>query len=445
MNMETAERNTPKTKKYIDRTKYKSIILFLAIASSFVGHITVLDYLIATAWMIAALYLFNKDDFWVLFIPLSVFENTVFFYFTDYTIFKILLLLGVVKLAMSISSRTKILINRYTILFLLLAGYAILNLGDFLPGTVSLVICVITIFMMCFSSFKMRESEFFARAMFGYALFSVAAGIYGLLHGNSRVLTQNGIEMLRFCGTSADPNIMSYKFILGMIALLYTDFIKSKYLKIFLEIFLALMVFKTGSTTAIIALCITVAMSLLLQKPSLKKIITVSVSCFLIVFIVLNFDNFLVSLSKINFLNVPTTRLLEQYHSFVGGNVSEATSLRTDIWDGYMNYFRNEQGLAKQMFGGNVTNIYAIEKNFSSMSWAAAAHNTNIDILMCIGLVGLVLIYYIAIRALISDIKLYYESKEAIIAMRIITKAITVFYTFSISMFLSYGFMIFLI
>ena len=433
------------SKTYIKQKTYISIIVFLAMISSLVGQIALIDYFVSAAWIAVAFYLFNKEDFWLLFIPLSIFENTIFFFFTEFTVFKIFLLLSVVKLAISIFEENKMPAVRHIVVFLLLIGYALLNLRDFLPGLISLIICLLTIFMMCFSAYKMSDRIFFKKAMFGFAIFAIAAGVYGLLHGNSRVVSQNGVEMMRFCGTSSDPNIMSYKFILGMIALLYTDLIKRKSLKVVLEIFLLAMVFRTGSTTAILALGFVVIMVLLLQKSSLKKTLIVSLSAISVVVLLLNIDNVLFFLSDLKFLNLSTDRLLEQYYLFVGGDVSEATSLRTDIWDGYMDYFWNKQGIFSQLFGGNVTNIYAIEKNFAGMSWDAAAHSTTIDILMCVGIVGLLIIYYTSIKGLFQDIKLHRRKPEKVLAMRIIVKIITLFYALSLSMFLSYGFMIFLL
>ena len=60
-----------------DLVKYFKIILILACCSAFYGINTILNYVITTVWMLIALYLIKKDDFWTLFIPLSIFENTI--------------------------------------------------------------------------------------------------------------------------------------------------------------------------------------------------------------------------------------------------------------------------------------------------------------------------------------------------------------------------------
>lgn len=431
-------------RKYIGIAKYQRIILVLALFSAFVGHSTLLDYLVATVWMACALFLFNKEDFWVLFIPLSLFENTIFFYFTEYTVFKILLLIAIAKMLLSLIWSGKLRLNRYMLISLILFAYVLMNLGEFLPGKISMVICILTVFMMCYSTYKMRDCEFFKRAMFGFALFAVAAGIYGVLHGNTMVITQNGETMMRFCGTSADPNIMGYGFVIGFIALYYTDLIKSKALKLLMGLFLAIMIFRTGSTTALLALGVFIALSVILQRMSVKKTLAIMLGTVSVMLLLLNIEAVLTFIDNTNFLGIEGGRLLSQYYSFVGGDISEATTYRTEIWDGYMDYFWNQQGAVAQLFGGNVSNVYGIEKNFAGMSWLHAAHNTNIDMLMSIGIVGTVIIYLISLKGLIEDVKLYRREHGSVVAMKISVKLMTVFYTFSLSSFLSYGYMIFL-
>ncbi len=428
---------------YINRKKFMWILAGLAVASSFVGHSAIVDYAVATAWIICALYLFNKEDFWVLFVPLSIFENTIFFYFTDYTIFKILLLMAAFKWGVYIIRSNQLVVNRYTAVFLVLFIYAIFNLNEFLPGIISMAMCILSLCMMCYSACRLREEEFFKRAMLGFAFFAVAAGIYGMLHGNTLTLTQNGVQVMRFCGTSADPNIMGYKFMLGLAAVWFTDLIDNKLVKIAMGLFLIMVVFRTGSTTALLGMGLLAVMIVLFQHRSVKKTVIIIVAISLGILLLLNVENILIFLSDKSIFGFDSSRLLQQYYLFIGGDLSEATSLRTDIWIGYMEYFGNSQGTMAKLFGGNVTNIYAIEKNFSGMGWEAAAHNTNIDMLMCVGIIGVVVFYVSSFVGLKKDIATHIAENDPVIALRISVKLITYFFAWSLSMFLSYGYMVF--
>ncbi len=431
-------------KRYVKSTLYVKLVMFLAFLSAFLGHITVYDYLVSTAWICVALYLINKEDFWVLFVPLSIFENTIFFYFTNYTIFKILLLLSVAKLLLEYKQRS-VKINRFLLIFFMLAIYVIMNLQEVLLGTISIVICVLTMFMACFTCYKMQEGEFFKRAMFAFAVFAVAAGVYGVLHGNSRIVSADGELMLRFCGTSTDPNVMGYKFVIGFAALWFTDFIKSKAVRLLASVFLLYVILRTLSTTAVIALCIMAILIVVLQRRSFGKFFVVAAVCVGALLLFVNLENVLVFLAEKKPFGLNLDRLLKQYYSFSSGDISEATSLRTEIWSGYMDYFFHEQGVGAWLFGGNVSNIYGVEKNFAQMSWNAAAHNTNIDILMSVGFFGLFLVYLSCFITLKNSLADFQRSQDRLSAMRITVKFITLFYTFSFSAFLSYGFMIFLL
>lgn len=432
--------------KYLEETKYKYIILILAVLSAFYGQIVIFDYIITLTWIAIAIATFNKEDFWILFVPLSIFENTIFFFSTNYTIFKILLIMGVLKITLSINLKTKIYFNSYFLIFIMLLLYALIFLKNFLPGTIALFMCILSIFMICLTCYKLKNLDFFNRSMYGFALFAVSAGVYGLLHGNSLVFSSFGETTYRFTGTSSDPNIMGYKFIIGLIAVYFSNIIKNNFLRSLMEIFLIIMIFITASTTAIIALCLFIFLSMIFQKKSLRKIVSVTIFLTIGIIIILNIENILLYLSRNNIFGINGNRLLDQYYSFVEGDFSKMTSLRTDIWKGYINYFFNKQGFFAQLFGGNVSNIYGIEKNFAEMSWNAAAHNTNIDILMGVGIVGIFIIYFVSIKNLIIDIKKYLKNKSnttSITTMRIITKILTIFYSFSLSLFLSYGFMVF--
>jgi hypothetical protein len=210
-------------------------------------------------------------------------------------------------------------------------------------------------------------------------------------------------------------------------------------------IFLLLMIFRTGSTTAIIVIFVVSMSTLFLRKASLKKLIALFVFALATILLISNMENILMFIAENNFLGINGERLLNQYTQIVRGEIGDATSLRTDIWRGYVEYFFNEQGLAKQLFGGNIVNIYGVEKNFAHMTWDAAPHNANVDMFMSIGAVGTLVVYYAFCKSMLHDIKNLKGEHHSISAMRIIVRTVMLIYTFSLSMFLSYGFFIFFI
>ena len=98
-----------------------------------------------------------------------------------------------------------------------------------------------------------------------------------------------------------------------------------------------------------------------------------------------------------------------------------------------------------QLFGGNIVNIYGVEKNFALMSWAAIPHNTNIDMIMSVGIVGTLVVYFAFCKSTILDIKNLKGENHSVSAMRMVVRTVMLIYTFSLSMFLSYGFLIFFV
>ena len=112
--------------------------------------------------------------------------------------------------------------------------------------------------------------------------------------------------------------MMGFKFIIGIVALCYTDLIRSRLLKAIGGIFLLLMVFRTGSTTAIIVIFVVLMSMLFLRKTSLKKLIALFVFALATILLISNMENILMFIAENNFLGINGERLLNQYTMLYG-------------------------------------------------------------------------------------------------------------------------------
>ena len=346
---------------------------------------------------------------------------------------------------LSLAVVMRIVINRFIrwrrseiILFLLLSVYGILHLRKYIGGMFSLFLYICSMATMCESWHQLRDKELFEKTMFFFVCMGLSAGLYGLLNINSRIVIQNGITLNRFCGTSADPNVMGSKWVVCLIGVIFSSYIYKRNIKALLTIVIFVFILLTGSTTAIIACVVIILIYVKSIKISRRSFFLLLIISLIVIVLIIEFENILHLLSQHNIIGPNAQRILIQIAAAKAGDISTFSSLRTEIWKGYVDYYFNSQGIIKQLIGGNVSNIYGIEKNFANMSWIAAAHNTIIDVLMCIGLIGLINISGLFCYRLKEYIFSFKAHRDNQMLMRITIKAVVMVYAFSISFFPSY-------
>ena len=425
--------------KRLSIREYIMMCVVLSVASAFVGLNGILDLLVLGLWCGYTVKLFNTDDFYTLFLPLTLYEGLIVIP-NVMAFFKLLSLIYVIKLILV----RKFCWNGWSyILFFVLAWYAFLCLWEYLGGLAGFFIFICSVAAMCDTWSRFESEDMFERTMFFFLCMGLSCGLYGFLHSSSIAVVQNDAALSRFCGTANDPNIMGLKWVICLAITLYSSVLTNKWSRIGVVLVLSALILKTGSTTALIACAVLLIAFMFFRSLSIKKAVIFIAAVIVAVVVVLNLEKILLWLYQNNIMGNYAFRLLRQLDSLKAGDMSTLTSLRTEVWKGYMDYYLHQQDVLHQLFGGNVANIYGIKKNYSNMNWTAAPHNTNIDVLMCIGAAGLTLIWLYFISNMRKYLFAYYRNGDRQSVMKMTIKLVVLVYTLSISFFPSFGLMIF--
>lgn len=413
--------------RHIPITAYRSISIILCVMSALSGINQLFSYAAAWIWLACILLVFNRDDFYTFLLPLTLFEGK-FFVFPGIVLIKVLVIIYMMRIV--VKRKAYLNVSR-SVLFVILAGYGMLSLAPFLGGMAPTVIFVITMLTLFDNIGYMGKKEIFSRTLFLYAIIGISSALYGLI--------TNNYYAERFCGATSDPNVLGVTLVISLIVVFCTKIISINIIKYLLCAFLVYCITLTQSTTALLGIILFALVYSIMNKSGIKQKVTIFAILVLLLFVVFNLDS-VISFSINNNIISPDSRSLEHLSYFANDDMSGATSMRTDIWIGYLDYFR-EQGLLRQLFGGNVTGIYGIEKNFSNMNWKAATHNTQLDILICLGLIGLIAFTYYYFTSLKRVVQLFYATKDKEYLMAIGVKLTVLLYSFSLSFFPSIGLM----
>ncbi len=176
----------------------------------------------------------------------------------------------------------------------------------------------------------------------------------------------------------------------------------------------------TLSTSALLGfLMVLIGFAFLNKKSKSKKLWT----AVLILFLIVAISSVYMSLprsSRIPEIDAYIDRMEEKLDFLADGNISDFTTNRSDIADRKMDYFLNGQGPMGILFGMN--SLYVVKKE--------VPHNTYIDLLLQIGLIGtLIALSYMAY----SLFKAWKKRDNGILP--VVLKIIFLFYFLNLSLF----------
>ena len=404
--------------------------------SAFTGLISM--NIVAGIIFVIMIILFFSEEFYLIF-PIVLFYHSIFVIpIINLSLFSTYLVLCLLKIMTSskISSSKK----NITILIIIMLYITLAYSSYDLKNAIILIINFIAVF--CYVS-KFLNNKKNVVIFFKYYVFAcIASFITGIFTGN--VMRYNELidaseqflTLTRWMGTFNDPNYMGFFFSIGFFAVVTLE-IFTKRNKIILAITLLIMIVSTMSTTAILGIILIFFVYILLRyKISLKTIVLFLTSISLAVFIF----NYGLNNPNATILNTFSQRINQKFIALETNDIKTATTNRTDLARNHLEYFFS-QNMSKQLFGGNVINAVAIEKN--NQLNENLAHNEYVDLLLNIGIVGTVIVVGIWLSKLKRDLSIYFKYNDSLSLSMFIIRMVFLYYCFGLTIFMDIRFFLF--
>ena len=419
------------------KINYKRILLsMIYFISAFTGLISM--NIVAGIIFVIMIILFFSEEFYLIF-PIVLFYHSIFVIpIINLSLFSTYLVLCLLKIMISskISSSKK----NITILIIIMLYITLAYSSYDLKNAIILIINFIAVF--CYVS-KFLNNKKNVVIFFKYYVFAcIASFITGIFTGN--VMRYNELidaseqflTLTRLMGTFNDPNYMGFFFSIGFFAVVTLE-IFTKRNKIILAITLLIMIVSTMSTTAILGIILIFFVYILLRyKISLKTIVLFLTSISLAVFIF----NYGLNNPNATILNTFSQRINQKFIALETNDIKTATTNRTDLARNHLEYFFS-QNMSKQLFGGNVINAVAIEKN--NQLNENLAHNEYVDLLLNIGIVGTVIVVGIWLSKLKRDLSIYFKYNDSLSLSMFIIRMVFLYYCFGLTIFMDIRFFLF--
>lgn len=129
---------------------------------------------------------------------------------------------------------------------------------------------------------------------------------------------------------------------------------------------------------------------------------------------------------------------MEKILQFQNGGIDDATTERSIIWKEHLEFFWNQDNFLQILFGGN----YLTDRGMDYSKFSIVSHQVYIDALICFGVVGTVVYIMFIFRMLIkkwNSRKLSNTNQLSFVLL-----LLWIIYSFVLSMFPFWGFMLFL-
>lgn len=419
------------------KLNYKRILLsIMYFISAFTGLISI--DLVAGIIFVMMIILFFSDEFYLIF-PVVLFYHSIFVIpIMNLSLFSTYLIICLLKII--ISNKIKSSRKNITILIIIIL-YTVLVYSPYdFKNAIIRIINFIAIF--CYIS-KFLYNKKNIIIFFKYYVFAcIASFMTGIFTENVMKydeLLDTGEQLLtltRWMGTFNDPNYMGLFFSVGFFAIVTLE-IFSKKIKIILAITLLAMIVSTMSTTAILGIILISFIYILLKyKISLKTIILFLTSIGVVIFVF----NYGLNNPNATILNTFSQRINQKFNALETNDMKTATTNRTDLAKNHLEYFFS-QNIGKQLFGGNVINAVAIEKN--NQLNENLAHNEYVDLLLNIGIIGTVIVVGIWLSKLKRDLSIYFKCNDSLSLSMFIIRMVFLYYCFGLTIFMDIRFFLF--
>ena len=255
------------------------------------------------------------------------------------------------------------------------------------------------------------RNEFMSKMLFSILLSVSIAIIYGMVYNTShaRWIGNLGGYSNQLSGTLGTSRFGMYL----CIAMLYPLYhVKNTKLKIALCVFLTVAVLSTISLTAVILLMVVYITYLLMKMKNIKKVLIIlSVLCIFFGAVYVLWE----PISNIPYLKPVISRINFSLIRARAGDFDNATSGRSELADNYMMSY-SDLPLMSKLFGA-----HSIKSENAQYS-----HNSYIDMLNCLGIIGCVILLILQLRRFMEYMKCYERNELILLKMIVLIGAATV-------------------
>lgn len=331
------------------------------------------------------LWLFFKDEFYLLLFPVCLFESVWGQLFAGRIgILTIYLLLLVVKIFVDKRITIPVNSNLLPVAFVLFYGlYSFFAIGN----NEWLRLVVYVFFACCIMSYVSKSDTLKQQLLFIVLISALANGITMALALNGGESIIEGGEAISFRSWGLgliDPNYSSFICCLGVAVVMNLP--KAKWntvVAIASLLIFAVGIFRSGSRAGFLCFLILLIVKLFMTGGIIKKILYiagVALAAFAIfTFIVPRFD----------FADWTLNRFSDIFDFISGSNIADISGGRTDLFAKYVKYIFS-QDLFGLIFGFN---ILQSDELFGAVGVIHATHNTYLDYILAFGLIGFAILW----------------------------------------------------
>ena len=416
---------TTDTKWIIRIRKVESINSLLLLALSFMlyGQNLYLDFFLSAIIFGVFLLNINKDVFFFYYFAIIFFEPVLALPFELGSVFRVYQLLFIAKILADAKKKALFTFPpiHKILLVLMLVTWSIFTIQGISTMMTMVINIVIVIYIFSRINTAQRRNDMYSQMLFVMFLFSFLSGIYGLYNGV-------GIEMglfSRLSGIIGDPNYSALFYILGIFSLLGTDVISSNRVKILFALIMCVFVLLTVSIAGITGLIILLVLYYLYKDKRLAMLLMVVIIFSVVLLYYLPIESG--TLYGIKY------RIEFSLASIASGDFASLTSGRYNLNSNYISYFFTQDTSSILLGGQNI--IAGTERVYYLDMFGLVSHNSYIDMLYAVGILGTLFILFCFIYDIAGSIKEYKNSKyEHFLAMAFL-KLTIMWFCLSISIF----------
>lgn len=342
----------------------------------------------------------KKDIFFLYYFAIMFFEPVLNLPFELGSVFRIYQLLFLTKILLDAKKGVTFAVpqlHKILLSIMLITWSVVTNQGT--SNILSMIInLVILLYIFSRISSSEQNDKNYSQMLFTMFLFSFLSGFYGLYGGSQMII--GGVS--RYSGTIGDPNYTALFYLLGIFSLLGTNVIYSSRVKAVLFSIMFIFILLTVSLTGIAGLAVLLIIYYLFKD---KKVALVAI--IVIIFSVLCAAHFPIESGAFHGLK---TRVTFSIDSIRNGDYALLTSNRSNLSSDYLSYFFT-QSQKTILFGGQ--NIIAGNYRKSMLNmFAVVSHNSYIDMLYAMGILGTLFILACFIYDIIRSLLRYKTTKK---------------------------------
>ena len=303
--------------------------------------------------------------------------------------------------------------------------HTLIFLTDYI-GTEKLAIMLFfTLWMIYIRCDSHKKQDIYDRFLLAYA-FAILVNATVSLFTRSATIYESSDRMGLIGVSSNDPNIAAMFITIGV-----AIFMSSNLIKIWLKIIACVLLFFSLITTVSISGFVAAVLVVLIfaiimnkNKKNISVLLVILLGALLAVYIfpmlgIMGEKN--TAGETVNYLEYFQEKINEKAGSFLGEDIDNATSGRSELTHINMQYFAEQSGL-RQLFGGNHVNPLGVN----------VSHNSFADILLRFGYIGLIIVFVIMCYSLLKCLQRTRDTRDCTV---LLCKLLLIYWSLTLSLF----------